>query len=322
MTKNFALIGTAGYVAPRHLKAIKDNGGHLLASIDPSDSVGVIDSYFPNSKFFTSFERFDRHLSKLALNDETIDYLAVCSPNHLHDAHIRYGLRMNAKVICEKPLVLNPKNLDALEQLESESEGSVYTILQLRLIAELQELKNQITNSPSNDKHEVELSYITPRGNWYYTSWKGDKSRSGGIVCNIGIHLFDLLIWLFGPVEDSELHIMAHDRASGYLSLKNATVKWFLSINGVHLPKEAKTKGMPSYRNLSIDGREIEFSKGFTELHTRSYEAIMNGEGFGIAEARSSIELVHKINMQEVAEIPTHKHPLYHLAPSKHPFLK
>ena len=293
--KNFAICGAAGYIAPRHLKAIKDTGNNLIAALDPHDSVGIMDSYFPNSDFFTNFERFERHLEKLSLfGDTKIDYLTVCSPNFLHDTHIRLGLNIGADVICEKPLVLNPFNLDLLQKVEQQTGKRVYTIMQLRYHSALIDLKSKI-DSEKDKTFEVKLKYITPRGKWYHYSWKGDEEKSGGIATNIGIHLFDLLIWLFGDVIKSELKIKQNDKMAGSLQLKKANVEWFLSIDKNDLPESALNSARPSFRSLSINGNEIEFSEGFTDLHTKVYQEIFNGNGLGIEDARKSIELVYQI---------------------------
>jgi UDP-N-acetyl-2-amino-2-deoxyglucuronate dehydrogenase len=292
--KNFALTGLAGYVAPRHLRAIQDTGNRLVAAVDPHDSVGIIDSYFPDAAFFTEIERFDRHISKLRRrgSDEKVDYMSICAPNHLHDAHIRLALRVGAHAICEKPLVLNPWNLDLLKDIEEESGKSVNTILQLRVHPALLELRDKIR--ASDERHSVRLTYITSRGKWYYYSWKGDTAKSGGIATNIGIHFFDLLMWLFGDVEKNEVHIQEEERMSGFLSLENADVEWFLSLDDSDLPDQTP-EGQTTYRSITVDGEEIEFSGGFTDLHTRVYEKTLAGEGFGIDDARPSIELVHNL---------------------------
>ena len=289
----FALIGAAGYVAPRHINAICETGQRLVVAMDPSDSVGVLDSYFPDSAFFTEFERFDRHVDKLRRKPgQDVQYVSVCSPNYLHDAHIRFGLRSGADVICEKPLVLNPWNLDGLEVLERETGRRVNNILQLRLHPSLLKLKEQLAHA--NNRHTVDLRYVTPRGVWYQHSWKGDVTRSGGVATNIGIHFFDMLIWLFGAAERSEVHALEPDRAAGALYLANADVRWFLSTNARDLPTQQQDKMQP-FRSISVDGREVEFSSGFRDLHTLSYEQILAGQGFGLAESRPSIELVHDI---------------------------
>ena len=293
--KTFALIGAAGFIAPRHLKAIKDNGGNLVAALDKHDNVGILDSYFPNADFFTEFERFDRHLDKLKRKGESIDYISICSPNYLHDAHIRYALRYGAHAICEKPLVLNAHNLEGLEALEQESGKRVYTILQLRLHPSIIALRERIQNGPKEKIYDLELQYMTSRGHWYHSSWKGDLSKSGGIATNIGIHFFDMLMWVFGDLQKQEVISQSGDTASGILYLKQARVKWFLSINYDHIPDDVKKAGKRTYRSMKLEGEEIEFSDGFTELHTKSYEGILAGNGFGLQDARNSIELVGSI---------------------------
>lgn len=293
--KNFALIGAAGFIAPRHLKAIKETGNNLVAALDKHDNVGILDSYFPNADFFTEFERFDRHLDKLKRNGAKVDYVSICSPNYLHDSHIRFALRMGADAICEKPLVLNPWNLDALEEIERETGRTVKTILQLRLHPSIQALKEKIERAPSSKIFEVDLQYITSRGNWYFSSWKGDTTKSGGVATNIGIHFFDMLLWVFGSVKKSVVNEMSFDTASGYLELERARVNWGLSINETQLPMAAKAKGVRTYRSLKMEGEEIEFSDGFTDLHTKSYQHIFAEGGFGLSVARPSIQLVHEI---------------------------
>lgn len=293
--KNFALIGAAGYIAPRHMQAIRDTGNNLLAALDKFDSVGIIDSYFPRADFFTEFERFDRHLDKIRRNGTRLDYVSICSPNYLHDSHIRFALRQQADAICEKPLVLNPWNIDALEQIEKETGKKIYTILQLRLHPVIQDLKRRIDQGKKGEIHEVDLNYVTSRGTWYHHSWKGDLSKSGGIATNIGIHFFDMLLWIFGKANESQVNQIAADHASGVLHLERATVKWFLSINADHLPAEVAEKGKRTFRSLKIQGKEVEFSEGFTDLHTESYKEILAGRGFGLAEARPSIELTHRL---------------------------
>ena len=293
--KNFALIGAAGYIAPRHMKAIKDTGNNLIAALDKNDSVGILDSYFPDADFFTEFERFDRHLEKLKRQGKKIDYVSVCSPNYLHDAHIRFGLRIGADVICEKPVVLNPWNIDALQEIENETGQQVFSILQLRLHPAIIALKEKIDAAPLEKKHSVDLQYITSRGHWYYTSWKGDITKSGGIATNIGVHFFDMLMWIFGPVKDNVVTQHSKNIASGYLELEKATIKWMLSIDVNTLPEDVKAAGKRTFRTLSIDGAAFEFSEGFTELHTESYRNIIAGNGFPLAENREAIDLVHKI---------------------------
>lgn len=293
--KTFALIGVAGFIAPRHLKAIKDTGNKLVAALDKSDTVGIIDSYFPDADFFTEFERFDRHLEKLRRAGKKIDYVSICSPNYLHDSHIRFALRHRADAICEKPLVLNPWNIDALTELERETGQKVYTILQLRLHPSIISMRNKVLAGPADKVYDVHLNYITSRGSWYHYSWKGDASKSGGIATNIGIHFFDMLIWIFGNVKHVENTILSEESASGFLELERARVKWNLSINYHHLPESVKAGQKRTFRTLSIDGEEVEFSDGFTELHTASYRNILDGNGFGLEEARPSLELVHKL---------------------------
>jgi len=309
--KNFAITGVAGYIAPRHLQAIKDTGNQLVAAVDPNDSVGILDKYFPDVSFFTEFERFDRHLEKLRRegSNHKIDYLSICSPNNLHDAHIRLALRVEANAICEKPLVLNPWNLDALQELERESSVRVYTVLQLRVHPALVELKEKLAKERSKQKHEVMLSYITSRGLWYYFSWKGMIEKSGGIGTNIGIHFFDLLMWLFGNTQSSVLHLSDPKRMSGFLELQNANVKWYLSTDRNDLPKEAIDKGAPTFRSITVDGEEIQFSEGFTDLHTLVYKEILNGRGFGIDDTRPSVVLAQKLRSTQSVESLDNIHP-------------
>ena len=293
--KNFALIGVAGFIAPRHLQAIKDTGNNLVAALDKFDSVGIMDSYFPQADFFTEFERFDRHLEKLRRQGKKIDYVAICSPNYLHDSHIRFALRHGADAICEKPLVLNPWNLDALSELEKETGKRVFTILQLRLHPAIQQLKKEMDATSKGKHFNIDLKYITSRGSWYHHSWKGDESKSGGIATNIGVHFFDMLLWIFGNVIENRAEIIENDHASGILKLERATVNWSLSINAEHLPENVKAEGKRTFRSLQIEGREIEFSDGFTGLHTKCYEQILLGDGFGLDDAKPSIETVFKI---------------------------
>jgi UDP-N-acetyl-2-amino-2-deoxyglucuronate dehydrogenase len=293
--KNFALIGAGGYIAPRHMKAIKDTGNNLLAALDKHDSVGILDSYFPQADFFTEFERFDRHLEKQKRLGTKTDYVSVCSPNYLHDAHIRFGLRIGADVICEKPVVLNPWNIDALVEMEKETGQKIYTILQLRLHPAIIALKEKIAAAPAGKKYAIDLRYITSRGNWYHTSWKGDPQKSGGIATNIGVHFFDMLMWIFGAAKENNITKHTADTASGNLALQRANVNWMLSIDANTLPDDVKASGKRTFRTLSIDGEEFEFSEGFTELHTKSYEEIIKGNGFGIGETRAAIQLVHDI---------------------------
>ncbi len=288
--KKFALTGAAGYIAPRHFQAIRDTGNELIAALDVHDSVGIIDSYFPDAAFFREYERFERHLEKLRREHNPIDYLSVCTPNYLHDSHIRLALRMGADAICEKPLVLNPWNLDALQEIEEETGRKVYNILQLRLHDSVLALKEKVKDS--TERHNVDLKYITSRGQWYDFSWKGDISKSGGIATNIGIHFFDMLMFLFGEVKNFKLEISEPRKMKGTLELQNADVSWFLSIDYADVPESEKEAGKRTYRSILIDGEEFEFSKGFTDLHTKVYRDILNGNGFGIEDARPSIELV------------------------------
>ncbi len=293
--KNFILIGAAGYVAPRHMKAIKAVGGNLLAALDPFDSVGVLDSYFPEAHFFTEFERFDRHVEKLRRKGIPIDYVSICSPNYLHDAHIRFGLRIGANVICEKPIVLNPWNVDALQEIEAEYSGKIYNILQLRLHPSVIELQRKIKAAPKDEIFNVDLQYYTSRGRWYHQSWKGDVSKSGGIATNIGIHFFDMLIWIFGDVKKSTVIEHNKSKAVGQLQLEKANVSWTLSVDYENIPEHIRATGARTYRSLQIGTEEFEFSGGFTELHTKSYEHILSGKGFGIEETRKSVVLASLI---------------------------
>jgi len=292
--KNFALIGAGGYIAPRHMKAVKDTGNNLIAALDKHDSVGILDSYFPEAEFFVEYERFDRHLEKLKRLGTHTDYVTVCSPNYLHDAHIRFGLRIGANVICEKPLVLNPWNIDGLIEIEKETGKKISTILQLRLHPAIIALKEKVEKNPGK-KYDIDLRYITSRGHWYHISWKGDSQKSGGIATNIGIHFFDMLLWIFGDVKLNEVQQHTAETASGKLELERANVNWFLSIDANTLPDDVKQAGKRTFRLLTIDNEAFEFSEGFTELHTRSYEEILKGNGFPVEEARKSIELVHAI---------------------------
>ena len=308
--EKFALIGAAGYIAPRHMKAIKETGGMLVAALDPMDSVGIIDSYFPSADFFIEPERFDRHLDKLRRSgDGKVNYVSICSPNYLHDAHIRMALRNNANAICEKPLVLNPWNLDGLQEIEAETGKKIFNILQLRQHPAIINLKNKIDNLPKDKIHDIDLTYITSRGKWYYYSWKGNLSKSGGVVTNIGIHFFDMLSWIFGDVVSNSLHLLNPEKASGLLQLKNANVRWYLSIDKQDLPKQAIQNNQPTYRSITVDGEEIEFSGGFTDLHTESYRNILLDNGYGISEARNSIEIAHLIRNQKITSNPDVQHP-------------
>jgi UDP-N-acetyl-2-amino-2-deoxyglucuronate dehydrogenase len=293
--KKFALIGAAGFIAPRHLKAIKETGNELVAALDKHDNVGILDSFFPSADFFTEFERFDRHLDKLKRKGEKVDYISICSPNYLHDSHVRFALKYGANAICEKPLVLNPWNLEALLEIEKETGGKVNTILQLRLHPAIIALRERILSGDKNKVYDVNLKYITSRGNWYHSSWKGDISKSGGIATNIGIHFFDMLMWIFGDVRGVHVEKREADHASGLLHLARANVTWFLSINEQHIPKDVLAKGKRTFRSLTMENEEIEFSDGFTDLHTKSYEEILKGNGFGLDAARPSVELVYRI---------------------------
>ncbi|MCE2935946.1 MAG: Gfo/Idh/MocA family protein [Cyclobacteriaceae bacterium] len=299
--KNFALIGAAGFIAPRHMKAIKETGNNLVAALDRFDSVGILDSYFPQADFFTEFERFDRHLDKLRRQGQKIDYVSICSPNYLHDSHIRFALRHQADAICEKPLVLNPWNLDSLLEIEQETGRRVYTILQLRLHPAIQQLREKVKAMPANKKMDVDLTYITSRGHWYHISWKGDLAKSGGVATNIGIHFFDMLIWVFGSVQQSHVTRLSDSTASGHLELERANVNWKLSIDANDLPPAVAAQGKRTYRSIVIAHEELEFSEGFTDLHTDSYRAILVGQGYGINDTRPSIELAHQIRNSKVS---------------------
>lgn len=318
--KNFALIGAAGYIAPRHIKAIADTGNKLIAALDPFDSVGRLDGSFPQCNFFVEQALFDRYCNKVRGSVDNIDWLTICTPNYTHDAYIRYGLRLGANIICEKPVVLNPWNIDALTQVEQETGKQAYTILQLRLHDKIIALKKQIEKGDPNKSYDIDLTYITSRGNWYYTSWKGDVHKSGGVATNIGIHFYDMLQWIFGPVQRNVVHITSFDRVAGFLELKRARVRYFLSINARCLPEEALREGKRTYRTLKIDGKQFEFSQGFTELHTKSYEEIMAGRGFRIAEAKESIQIVHDIRNAKPIGVVGDYHPLAKTPLDKHPF--
>ncbi len=309
MSKNFALIGVGGYIAPRHLKAVRDTGNRLVAAVDPKDSVGVLDQYSYDIRFFTEIERFDRHLEKLrrGAEAERIHYVSICSPNYLHDAHCRLALRAGADAICEKPLVINPWNLDALEEIEAETQRRIYTILQLRVHPSLLALRESLKNSTAI--HDVELTYIASRGPWYQVSWKGDAEKSGGVATNIGIHFFDLLMWLFGAANGLKIYHKDEERMSGFIELERARVRWFLSVNRNDLPQQAKANNKTTYRSITVDGKEIEFSEGFTDLHTKVYEETLAGRGFGIREARPSVQLTHDIRQTPVSPIDSLAHP-------------
>jgi UDP-N-acetyl-2-amino-2-deoxyglucuronate dehydrogenase len=307
--KNFGIIGVAGFIAVRHLKAIKDTGNNLLACLDKFDSVGLIDSYFPESDFFVEFERFDRHFDKLKRTGTKIDYVSICSPNYLHDSHIRFALRHKADAICEKPIVLNPWNVDALQEIENETGQRVNTVLQLRLHPKVLELKGKIQKS-QNKIHDIELTYVTSRGNWYNISWKGDVQKSGGVATNIGVHFFDMLGWIFGPVKTNIVHTSEHNKAAGYLELENARIKWFLSLDYNDIPQAVKQSGKRTYRSLTLDGEEFEFSEGFTDLHTSTYKEILAGKGFGLRDAKQSIETVYTIRNAKPVGIKGEYHPI------------
>lgn len=311
--KNFALIGAAGYIAPRHLKAIKETGNTLVAALDKNDSVGIIDSFFPNASFFTEFERFDRFVDKFHREHvKKIDYIAITSPNYLHDSHIRFTLKSGAHAICEKPLVLNPHNIDQLKIIEEETGKKVYTILQLRLHESIIALKERIAKELAENPEKIynlDLTYLTSRGKWYFVSWKGDVAKSGGIASNIGVHFFDMLSWIFGPVEENIVHIKQADTNAGYMKLKNARVRWFLSVNYDYIPEEIKASGKTTYRNITVNGEAFEFSEGFTDLHTTSYNHILEGGGFGLDEARNSIEIVSAIRNLDPVGLTGTYHP-------------
>jgi UDP-N-acetyl-2-amino-2-deoxyglucuronate dehydrogenase len=308
--KNFGIIGVAGYIAVRHLHAIKETGNNLLASLDKFDSVGRIDSYFPESDFFVEFERFDRHFDKLKRTGTKIDFVSICSPNYLHDSHIRFALRHQAEAICEKPIVLNPWNVDALQEIERETGHKIFTILQLRLHPKLLELRDKIINGPKGKIYDIDMTYITSRGNWYSISWKGDIQKSGGVATNIGIHFFDMLSWIFGNSSKNIVHLSDSHKAAGYLELENARVRWFLSLDYNDIPASAKASGKRTYRSITVDGEEIEFSEGFTDLHTNSYKEILAGKGFGLNEARQSVETAYTIRNSKPVGLKGDYHPL------------
>jgi UDP-N-acetyl-2-amino-2-deoxyglucuronate dehydrogenase len=308
--KNFGIIGVAGYIAARHLKAIKDTGNNLLASLDRFDSVGIIDSYFPESDFFVEFERFDRHFEKLKRTGTKIDYVSICSPNYLHDSHIRFALRHKADAICEKPIVLNPWNVEALQEIEKETGKRVFTVLQLRLHPKIIELREKIRKSPKDKIHDIDLTYITSRGNWYNISWKGDIQKSGGVATNIGVHFFDMLGWIFGKTVANIVHLSENNKAAGYLELENARIRWFLSLDYNDIPKALKESGRRTYRSVTIDGKEIEFSEGFTDLHSLTYSEILSGNGFGLQDAKQSVETVYTIRNAKPVGITGEYHPI------------
>ena len=320
--KNFALMGASGYIAPKHLGAIKDTNNKLLVAYDKSDSVGIIDSFFPKSDFFVEFERFDRHVDKLRFDEKRkIDYITICTPNYLHDSHIRFALRNDANAICEKPLVLNPWNLDTLVKIQNRTGKKVFNILQLRLHESIIKLKDIIEKGPKDKVYDIDLTYITSRGNWYYTSWKGDVTKSGGLASNIGIHFFDMLCWIFGNVKINKVHLREHDRSAGYLEFEKARVRWFLSINSELIPEKQKALGQRTFRSILIEGKEFEFSSGFDKLHTKVYENILNGKGFSIEDSRKSIEVAYQIRNVNLSKIEGDYHPMVRHPLSKHPFL-
>lgn len=309
--KIFSLIGAGGFVAPRHMRAIKENGGELIAALDPNDSVGIMDSYFPEAEFFTEFERFDRHIDKLRRdnNGQAVDFVSICSPNYLHDSHIRFALRSGAQAICEKPVVLNPWNIDALQEIEKETGNLVNTILQLRLHPAIIELKDLVNSSKNDEKFEVELTYIASRGNWYLQSWKGDDGKSGGIASNIGVHFYDMSHFMFGKLQENIVHYSQPDKAAGFLEFEHARLRWFLSIDYDDIPLQVREAGQRTFRSITVDGKEIEFSKGFTDLHTDSYKHILEGSGFGLEENRTAVEIVSEIRNQKPVGLKGDFHP-------------
>jgi UDP-N-acetyl-2-amino-2-deoxyglucuronate dehydrogenase len=310
---NFALLGVGGFVAPRHLAAIRDTGNRLIAACDPYDSVGAMDNYFPDAAFFTEVERFDRFLEKRRREgpERAVQYVSVCSPNYLHDAHVRLALRLNAHAICEKPLVINPWNLDQLQALEQEYDTRIRTVLQLRYLPALLTLREQLQRKPPSMKKDVVLSYVTRRGRWYHHSWKGSEAKSGGLAMNIGIHLFDVMIWLFGGVSALEIHAREPNRVSGVMELEHANVRWFLSIDESDLPEHVRRQGGHAYRSLLMDGDAVEFSSGFQDLHTTVYRETMAGRGHGIDDARASIELAYRVRTQPVVRPRDSVHPAF-----------
>ncbi len=308
--KNFGIIGVAGYIAIRHLRAIKETGNNLLASLDRFDSVGLIDNFFPESDFFVEFERFDRHFDKLKRNGTKIDYVSICSPNYLHDSHIRFALRHHADAICEKPIVLNPWNVEALQEIEKETGQKIFTVLQLRLHPKIIELREKIRNGPKGKVYNVDMSYITSRGNWYSISWKGDIQKSGGVATNIGIHFFDMISWIFGNNMKNIVHMSEPNKAAGYLELENARVRWFLSIDYNDIPDAVKKAGQRTFRSITVDGEEIEFSGGFNDLHTLTYKEILAGRGLGLIEARQSVETVYTIRNSKPVGMKGDYHPM------------
>ena len=318
--KRFALIGASGYIAPKHVQAIRDTENSLVAATDPHDNVGFLDSYFPAAAFFTEFERFDRYMDKLKNQNHEIDFVSICSPNHLHDAHIKSTLRWGADAICEKPMVLNPWNIDTLKRVEKETGKRIWNVLQLRKHPAIIALKKKVESNKSDKIFDVDLTYITSRGLWYYASWKGQEEKSGGIATNIGIHFFDMLSWIFGNVRENIVNVHNHDRAAGYLRFEKARVRWFLSINNNVLPDDIKAKKQKTYRSITIEGEELEFSDGFTGLHTKVYEDILKGEGCGIDDTKNAIEIVHAVRSQKPIGLKGTYHPLAKSKYCKHPF--
>jgi UDP-N-acetyl-2-amino-2-deoxyglucuronate dehydrogenase len=322
---NFALIGAAGYIAPRHMKAIKDTRNQLVCALDPYDGVGIIDSYFPNADFFIEPERFDRHLDKLRrialsnkrFEDRKVDYVSICSPNYMHDSHIRLALRNDANAICEKPIVLNPWNLDALNEIEKETGKKVYTVLQLRLHPTIKALREQIQKGPNDKIYDLDLTYITSRGKWYYRSWKGDVSKSGGIATNIGVHFFDMLTWVFGNLKENIVHVLNDNKAGGLIKLERANIRWFLSIDYNDIPEDMRKAGKRTYRSLLMGDQEIEFSDGFTDLHTEMYHEIIAGRGFGIMDAKQSINIVYHIRNNQKVGLKGDYHPILKMIAKK-----
>lgn len=308
--RNFAIIGIAGYIAIRHIKAIKETGNNLVAALDRFDSVGFIDNYFPNADFFTEYERFDRHIDKLRRQGCHLDFVSICSPNYLHDSHIRFALKSGADAICEKPVVLNPWNIEGLLDFEQETGRKVFNVLQLRYHPSILQLKEKIENSPADRIHDIDLSYITSRGNWYHYSWKGDVEKSGGVATNIGVHFFDMLTWIFGDVKENIVQVLKKDKAAGFLMMEKARVRWFLSLDYNDIPENLKKNGVRTYRSVLIDGEEIEFSSGFTDLHTVTYQEILQGRGFGLKDAKTSIDIVYAIRNSSPVGLKGEYHPL------------
>lgn len=307
--KNFALIGAAGFIAPRHLKAIKETGNNLVCALDKHDCVGIMDSFFPDADFFTEYERFDRHIDKLRKTGKKIDYVSICTPNYLHDSHIRFALRQQAEAICEKPIVLNPWNVEALQEVEKETGKRINNILQLRHHQSIIDLKKRIEDGPKDKIYDIDLTYITSRGNWYYQSWKGEIQKSGGIATNIGVHFFDMLIWIFGQVKENIVHVQQTNKAGGFLQLERANIRWFLSIDYNDVPLEIKEKGQRTFRSISIEKNEFEFSEGFTNLHTISYQHILNGSGFGLSDIKPCIQTVYNIRNSTPIGLKGEYHP-------------